>query len=137
MGSDAPGFGNVDGGPSERPNVVDPSVLGMTIGNPDTAPLILRRERFGYIQPGEDRGNLGRNTLRKGGIANCNAALAKSWKWGGRGERTVELRGEAFNLTNTPQFDEAQRNITSPAFGKITNTLNDGRVLQFALRLML
>jgi hypothetical protein len=40
-------------------------------------------------------------------------------------------------LGNTPQFDEAQRNLSSPAFGKITNTLNDGRVFQFGLRLML
>ena len=137
VGSDAPGFGNVDGGPSDRPNIVDPSILGMTIGNPDTASQILRRDRFAYIVPGEPRGNMGRGTLRKGGIANVNAALAKSWKWGGQGERTVLLRGEAFNLGNHPQFDEPQRNLSSPAFGKITNTLNDGRVLQLSLRLVM
>jgi hypothetical protein len=138
VGSDGPGFGNVDGGPSDRPNVVDPTVLGMTVGHPDIAPLILRRERFSFIRPGDDRGNLGRNSLRKGGIANFNAAVTKTWKWsGGRAEHSVQLRGEVFNLGNTPQFDEAQRNLSSPAFGKITNTLNDGRVFQFGLRLML
>jgi hypothetical protein len=47
------------------------------------------------------------------------------------------VRAEAYNLTNTPQFDEPQRNLTSPSFGRITNTLNDGRVLQIALRLSL
>jgi hypothetical protein len=36
-GSDAPGFGNVDGIGGDRPNVVDPSILGRTIGNPDTS----------------------------------------------------------------------------------------------------
>jgi len=87
--------------------------------------------------PGESRGNLGRNVFRKGGIFNCNAALSKQWQWGARAERSVLFRAEAFNLTNHPQFDEPQRNLSSPAFGKITNTLNDGRVLQLGLRLIL
>jgi hypothetical protein len=30
VGSDSPGFGNVDGAPSDRPNIVDPSILGTT-----------------------------------------------------------------------------------------------------------
>jgi hypothetical protein len=47
------------------------------------------------------------------------------------------VRGEAYNLTNTPQFDEPQRNLSSPSFGRITNTLNDGRVLQLGVRLLL
>ncbi|HUS05553.1 MAG TPA: hypothetical protein VMZ52_04625 [Bryobacteraceae bacterium] len=137
IGSDAPGFGNVDGGPSERPNILDPSILGASIGNPDTAPLILRRDRFSYISPGESRGSLGRGTFRKGGIANWNAALTRAWLWGSTAERSLQFRVEAFNLTNHPQFDEPQRNLTSPAFGKITNTLNDGRVFQLSLKLLL
>ena len=56
IGSDAPGFGNVDGGPSDRPNILDPSILGDDDLHPDTAPLILRRDRFAYILPGEHRG---------------------------------------------------------------------------------
>jgi hypothetical protein len=137
VGSDAPGFGNVDGGSGDRPNIVDLSILGQTIGNPDTAPLILRRDRFAYIAAGDSRGNLGRNTFRKGGIFNCNAALSKQWRFGAHSERTIHVRAEAFNLTNHPQFDEPQRNLSSPAFGKITNTLNDGRVIQLGVRLML
>jgi hypothetical protein len=109
----------------------------MTIDHPNTAPLILRRDRFAYIVPGERRGSLGRCTFRKDGIANFNAAVTKQWRWSGRREWTVLLRGEAYNLTNHPQFDEPQRNYSSPAFGKITNTLNDGRVLQLGLRLVL
>jgi len=137
VGSDAPGFGNVDGGPGDRPNILDPSILGKTIGDPDTAPLILRRDRFGYILPGDSRGNLGRNTFRKGGILNFNAAITRRWRWGLQGERGFLVRAEAFNLTNRPQFDEPQRNLSSPAFGKITNTLNDGRVLQLGIRFTL
>jgi hypothetical protein len=137
IGSDAPGFGNVDGGPSDRPNILDPSILGKTIAHPDAAPLILRRDRFAYIRPGEVRGDLGRGTFRKSPIANFNAALTKQWRWGASRERTVLLRGEAYNLTNHPQFDEPQRNLSAPPFGKITNTLNDGRVLQLGLRVIL
>jgi hypothetical protein len=137
IGSDGPGYGNVDGGPSDRPNILDPSILGKTISHPDTAPLILRRDRFAYIAPWENRGNLGRGTFRKAGIANFNAGLSRQWRWGGRGERAVLLRGEAYNLTNHAQFDEPQRNLSAPPFGKITNTLNDGRVFQLGLRLVL
>jgi hypothetical protein len=138
VGSDAPGFGNVDGGPSDRPNILDPAILGTTISHPDKAPLILSRDRFGYIQPGQNRGSVGRNTFRKARISNFNAAVSKQWHWAGGGrEWTAQLRAEAYNLTNTPQFDEPQRNLSSPAFGKITNTLNDGRVYQLGLRLTL
>jgi hypothetical protein len=137
IGSDSPGFGNVDGGPSDRPNILDSSILGATISHPDIAPLILRRDRFAYIRTGEIRGSLGRNTFRKARISNLNAALTKLWHWGRARERTALLRAEAYNLSNTPQFDEPQRNLSAPAFGKITNTLNDGRVFQLALRLIL
>ncbi|MCX6631021.1 MAG: TonB-dependent receptor, partial [Candidatus Solibacter sp.] len=134
VGSDNPGFGNVDGGTSDRPNLLDPSILGMTVGDPDTSASILRRDRFSYIALGESRGNLARNALRKGGIVNFNAALARELHWRGSGDRAVLLRGEVFNLTNHPQFDEPQRTLTGSSFGKITNTLNDGRVLQLSVR---
>ncbi len=137
VGSDGPGYGNVDGGPSDRPNIVDPSILGMTVGDPATTTQILRRDRFAYIVPGESRGSVARGAFRKSGIANFNAALGKAWRIGGRREWTAILRGEVFNLTNHAQFDEPQRNLTSPSFGRITNTLNDGRVLQFGLRLVI
>jgi hypothetical protein len=137
IGSDAPGFGNVDGSPSDRPTILDPSILGMTISHPDVAPSILSRDRFTYIRPGEPRGTLGRNTFRKARIANWNAAFTKQWHWGGRREHQTQLRAEVFNLTNTPQFDEPQRNLSSPSFGRITNTLNDGRVFQLAIRILL
>jgi len=137
IGSDAPGFGNVDGGPSERPNILDSSILGSTISDPNTAPLILRRDRFSYITPGEHRGSLGRNTFRKSGIENVNAALTKQWRMGTQREWIALIRAEAYNLTNHAQFDEPQRNLTSPSFGRITNTLNDGRVLQFSLRFII
>lgn len=137
LGSDAPGFGNVDGGPSDRPNILDPSILGRAISDPNTSTQILRRDRFAFITLGEVRGSVGRDTFRKQGIVNFNTALTKQWRWSGRREWTALVRAEAYNLTNHPQFDEPQRNLTSPSFGRITNTLNDGRVIQISLRFIL
>jgi len=134
IGSDSPGFGNVDGGPSDRPNLLDPSILGATIAHPDLAPAILRRDRFSFIVPGENRGNAGRGAFRRARIWNWNGAVVKQLSlphdW------AAQIRGEVYNLSNTPQFDEPQRNLSSPSFGKITNTLNDGRVFQLGLRLL-
>jgi hypothetical protein len=137
IGSDAPGLGNVDGSPSERPNILDPSILGSTVGHPDKTPHILTRERFAYIVPGEPRGSVGRNTFRKARIANWNAALTKQWIWGHTREWRAQFRAEVYNATNTPQFDEPARNLSAPSFGRITNTLNDGRAFQLGLRLFL
>jgi hypothetical protein len=132
-GSDSPGFGNVDGVNGDRPNIVDPAALGRTIANPDTATLLLPRSAFSFIQPGELRGNLAANTFRKGGIRNLNAALSRQWEL--RSRALIGFRAEAINLTNTPQFAEPDTSLTSPSFGKITNTLNDGRTFRFTLRL--
>jgi hypothetical protein len=106
----------------------------MTVGDPDTAPLILRRSRFSYIVPGEERGNLGRNTFRKGPIANLNASISREFPLPGRREQTLRLRAEGFNLMNHPQFDQPLYNLANPAFGHITNTLNDGRSFEMSAR---
>ena len=137
VGSDGPGYGNVDGGPGDRPNILDPSILGQTISHPDSAPSILRRERFSYQSLGSLAGSLGHGTFRKSPIANFNAAMSKQWHWYAGREWRAVLRGEFYNFTNHAQFDEPQRNLSSPAFGKITNTLNDGRVVQIGLQFIL
>ncbi|MBI2688777.1 MAG: hypothetical protein HYX27_20945 [Acidobacteria bacterium] len=132
-GSDAPGFGNVDGDQGDRPNIVDPSILGRTVGHPDTSRALLPRSAFSYITPNESRGSIGSNTFRKAGIANVNASISRSWSAGG--DRKLFFRAEAINLGNTPQFAEPFRELSSPNFAFITNTLNDGRAFRFHLRL--
>ena len=49
-GSDGPGFGNVDSMRGDRVMLLDPSVLGRTIGDPDTASQLLPRSAFRFIQ---------------------------------------------------------------------------------------
>ena len=130
-GSDAPGFGNVDGSHSDTPIVEDPSVLGRSIDDPDTSSQRLPASAFSFIQPTDQRGNLGRNTFRRDGIANVNLALSKSWAIG---EDRLLFRVESLNFTNHPQFQDPGSSLAQGNFGKITNTLNDGRTFRFTLR---
>jgi hypothetical protein len=131
-GSDGPGFGNVDGQNSDRPNLLDPTILGRTIGNPDTSVALLPASAFRFITPADYTGNLGRNTFRRGKITNVNSSVERSWSlprdW------SLQLRAEAVNLFNTPQFDQPVILLSSPTFGKITNTLNGGRLFHFRLQ---
>ena len=131
-GSDGPGFGNVDGLSGDRPNVVDPSVLGRTIGHPNNSEALLPREAFAFISPGDPRGNLGRNTFRRGPIRNVNISLGKSWRL--QPEKEISLRAESINVLNTPQFAQPGTGLTDSNFGAITNTLNEGRAFRFHLR---
>jgi hypothetical protein len=131
-GSDGPGFGNVDGASGDRPHIIDPSILGRTIGNPDTSTQLLPRSAFAFMRPGETRGNIGMNTFRRGAIHNINAAVSRSWALGS--EKSLTVRAESVNLMNHPQFAEPTHELASPSFGSITNTLNDGRAFQLQLR---
>ncbi len=132
-GSDGPGFGNVDGSGSDRPNIVDPSILGRKVKHPDTSRSLLPLDAFGFIEPTEQRGNIGRNTFRKDGIQNLNAAVSRTWPIAA--EARLTLRAESNNVLNRPQFAAPGNEIVSPNFGQITNTLNDGRTFRFLLRL--
>ena len=133
-GSDAPGYGNVDGNGNDRPILLDPSILGRTIGDPDTSRQLLPRAAFGFIQPTEARGNLGRSTFRKGGIRNVNASLSRTWSLDS--VRRLALRAESINLTNTPQFAEPGVELANGNFGQITNTLNEGRTFRLGMQLL-
>ncbi len=131
--SDGAGYGNVDGAIGDRPNVLDASILGRTIDNPDTSLQMLPRSAFGYIQPGQLSGNLGRNTFRRDGVFNVNLGLSK--RWGADRGTSVQLRAETINALNHPQFAEPASNVNTATFGMITNTLNDGRAFRFNLAL--
>ena len=47
----------------------------------------------------------------------------------------LEIRGEAFNVSNTPMFADPNVTFGSSAFGTITAVQNSARVLQIALKL--
>ena len=149
-GSDAPGYGNVDGNGQDRPNILNPSLLGKSLDNPDTVVSLLGAnscrppgtDGLSYlhcqyfdtnIAPG-GRGNLGMNTFRKDGTANWNVAVGRSFRLGA-GERSIDFRSEFINFFNSPQFDKPGVQLALATFGKITNTVNKGRQVQFTLKL--
>ena len=132
-GSDGPGFGNVDGVSGDRPNLVDPSILGRTISHPDVATGLLPRSAFTYLSPTDQRGNLGSNVFLRAGYRNLNASAERRFVL--PHERGLSFRAESINALNTPQFAEPVGDLSNPAFGKITNTLNDGRGFRFSLNL--
>ena len=131
-GSDGPGFGNVDGTGRDRPNLLDPSVLGRAIDHPDTSRAMMPFSAFGFLEPGQASGTLGRHVLRKDAINNFNLSLSRSWPLGA--DKAIDFRAESINFFNSPQFAEPGLNLTSPNFGQITNTLNDGRTFRFLLQ---
>lgn len=135
-GSDAAGFGNVDGEGHDRPNILNPSILGTSVDNPDTSASILKASNFNTILPAGGRGNLGMSTFRKKGTSNTNLALGRTYHLPGKRERTAQIRTEFYNLFNRAQFDKPGPLLSSTAtFGKITNTVNKGRQVQLSLRL--
>ena len=136
-GSDAPGLGNVDGVGQERPNLVDTSVLGRSIDNPDTSTTLMRAEFFDTNIPFGGRGNMGFDNIRLDGTNNVNFAVEREFALRRGGDQTPVLlfRSEFFNFLNHPQFDAFAPHITNEVFGKITNTINRGRITQFQLRL--
>ena len=131
-GSDSPGVGNVDGAGSDRPNVLDPSILGRVVNHPDRSKAALPTSAFEFIQPTDLGGDLGRNTFRKDSVWNVNMALSRRILLDK--QRSLLFRAESLNALNHPQFAEPDINLASRTFGAITNTLNDGRAFRFTLR---
>ena len=132
-GTDSPPWGNVDGQGQDRPSLVDLSLLGRSIDDPDTALSVLRRDAFILELESKGFGTLGRNVFRRDGVANFNLALERTFAFSNDRTRTAVFRAEALNMTNHPQFDMPNNALSSPSFGQITNTLNGGRVIQFGL----
>jgi hypothetical protein len=78
-------------------------------------------------------GNASRNPLRGPAYRDLDIALAKHTKLAE--EIDLEFRGEIFNVTNTPAFAQPNGSFGSAAFGSITSTTTDPRIVQFAIRL--
>jgi len=96
------------------------------------------------LQPANQRGNLGRNTLIGPGIVSFDFSVVKSFPIDE--VRRFEFRGEMFNLPNHPNFGvpsgltaftgvsaTGAPNI-SPTWGVISTTVTPSRQIQFALK---
>ncbi|MBI2816384.1 MAG: TonB-dependent receptor [Acidobacteria bacterium] len=137
-GSDAPGFGNVDGVSQERPNILYPQIIGKGVNHPDTSQNVLRREFFDTNIPAGGRGNLGFNTSRLDETNNINFAVERDFNLrSADAAPLLQFRADFYNAFNHAQFDAYAPHVANEVFGKITNTRNRGRIVQFTLRLRL
>ncbi len=86
-----------------------------------------------YKPPVGTDGNVARNYLHGPGLAEGDVSLFKNIALTERVK--AELRAEAFNVTNTPQFTNPDSNPQDGNFGKITGTRQySERQLQMAVR---
>ena len=70
-------------------------------------------------------GNSQRNQFRGPGYFSDNLSLFKAFALF-RERVAMEVRGDAFNMTNTPAFGLPTSTLTSSSFGRITSTLGSG-----------
>ncbi|GAB4365435.1 MAG: hypothetical protein OHK0021_09090 [Bryobacter sp.] len=90
------------------------------------------RAYFDYSLPGESGP---RNVLRQDGTFNINLALAKRIKMPFLEGHSIQIRAEAYNLTNAVRFIDPNINLTQPAnFGRYQTQANTPRQMQFAFR---
>jgi hypothetical protein len=87
-----------------------------------------------FVPAGDNYGTVGVNTLYGPGQRNFDLALVKGTTF--KETRQVEFRTEVFNLLNTPAFGNPTGTISSSAFGTISTTVANARLIQFGLRII-
>lgn len=112
-------------GTGSRPDVVGP------ISYPGTRLRWFDASAFGTPAP-FTYGNAGRNILFGPGRWNWDMSLFKNFVI--KEQTRFELRAEAFNIFNHPQFGQPNANIGNAQVGQITSTVGNPRQLQMALR---
>jgi hypothetical protein len=83
------------------------------------------------VAPQFTLGDSSRNPVRGPGYRNLDLALSRRVPFAG--SRAVELRIEAFNVTNTPPLGAPNSVLGAPGFGSITSA-GDPRVVQLGLK---
>ncbi len=78
-------------------------------------------------------GNSGVGVIRGPGWKTMNLSTHKNFAISET--KTLQIRGEFFNITNTPQFGTPVRSVSSATFGEITGSQGE-RNIQLAVRIM-
>jgi len=122
-------------------NINRPNVNGSVSIPGGIGPGTLYFDKSMFSQPAPNTfGNLGRNVLHGPGLFDIDASVFRRFPL--RERINLELRAEAFNLTNRPQYDRPDTVFTDGAFGQVISAngkqsvlVNNSRQLQFSLRL--
>jgi hypothetical protein len=87
-----------------------------------------------FFNPGAgELGSLQRRLFSGPQFWNADVQVFKTYRYGER--YSVDLRGDFFNLTNTPSFFIGDQNINSQNFGRITSTASGRRFVQVGMYL--
>jgi Carboxypeptidase regulatory-like domain/TonB-dependent Receptor Plug Domain/TonB dependent receptor len=88
---------------------------------------------FGSSPADTDFGNSGVGMVRGPGQRDVDAAIERSFAI--EGSSSISVRAEFFNLTNTPNFANPNNMLnTGSAFGTVSSTSNNPRIIQLAIR---
>jgi hypothetical protein len=113
---------------NQRPN----QILGSPYGDRSALTGYLNINAFALPTPGTF-GNLGRNNVVGPGYWDWSQAVSRQFQLG-EGQ-TLEVRAEAFNLTNSLRRGNPGVSLSSPGtFGRITSSVNGPRIMQFAVK---
>jgi hypothetical protein len=133
----APSGGLLAPGNTQTPQLIAPVQILHGIGNGN--PWFSNTSSTFVAATGTNFGNVGRNYLSGPNFFNLDAALSKSIRFTER--FNLDLRLEAFGVTNTPQFffttgngSAAGLTLASSSFGDITSATG-GRQLQLGAKL--
>ncbi|WP_353069430.1 carboxypeptidase-like regulatory domain-containing protein [Tunturibacter empetritectus] len=113
----------------QRPNIVGNPKLS---GNQRSPAHYFNTAAFATA-PQFTIGTASRNPVRGPAYRDLDISLIKRTRMVEKAD--LEFRAEMFNVTNTPEFSQPNGSFGSAAFGTITSTTTDPRVVQFAIRL--
>ncbi|OFV98890.1 MAG: hypothetical protein A3H28_08590 [Acidobacteria bacterium RIFCSPLOWO2_02_FULL_61_28] len=120
---------------TDRPNLASGRSNNPVLGGPDRYYDATAFE----LQPPGYYGNLGRSTISGPGFVNLDFSLRKDTPITER--LNVELRAEIFNILNHPNFGSMGTGVflssgaRQTAAGRLTDTRNDSRQIQFGMKI--
>jgi hypothetical protein len=116
-------------GSTQYPNLVAPFKV---LGGIDTS-LWFDPTSFAHVTTPGVLGNMKRYEFQGPGFFNLDASVFRNFPIGER--LGLEVRAEAFSVTNTPQFSLPNTSFTSPDFGKIKGVDGGNRVMELSAKI--
>jgi hypothetical protein len=120
----------------QRPNVTSLPALGSVPGGKTTYEWFNTSKAVSSAPAAFTLGDMPRYTgnIRTGATDDTDLLLSKEWKY--QEKYRLQFRAEAYNLTNTPQYNRANTNRSSGSYGQVTSSFNvEPRNIQLAMRL--
>lgn len=112
-------------------STVWPDLIGDPVPSDQSITMWLNRSAFQSAARGTF-GNAGVGVARAPKYWNADFSLSKRIVTFGR--QYLQIRGEAYNVFNHPNFGPPDRNIQSQTFGTITSTIGDPRIVQLVAK---